>query len=349
MFAYDLGFGIDLDQAERELSGEGPSRAELKHGRRAPRYVQYEPPPLRVTRAVSPRTIAGFTATGEVDAVFYDFGVVCLTWRIPIAGSFEDLLSLALALYENEGMLAESRTLAGELLDRIRHAVDRPNLAALVEDYVVFHAEAWEGGGSPHDFLDANARAIARLLRAEEADLSPEEVHESLGVRASYSTADAAVIDWNAALLLGPDQSDALAILEFANVELLEMRFLDAQLDRALTRAYEAVQRGGGPFPRGISGELQRIARLQVDSALLFEGVNNALKLVGDQYLARLYRLAGQRLHLPEWDTSILRKLDTLETIYDKVHDRQSTRRLEILEWIIILLIALSVAMSFMG
>jgi len=28
-------------------------------------------------------------------------------------------------------------------------------------------------------------------------------------------------------------------------------------------------------------------AQWQVDSAILFEGVNNALKLLGDQYLAR--------------------------------------------------------------
>ena len=39
---------------------------------------------------------------------------------------------------------------------------------------------------------------------------------------------------------------------------------------------------------------------MQVESAVLFEGVNNALKLLGDQYLARVYRLASQRFHLEE-------------------------------------------------
>jgi len=83
-----------------------------------------------------------------------------------------------------------------------------------------------------------------------------------------------------------------------------------------------------------------------MESAMLFEGVNNAIKLLGDQYLARVYRHAAQRLHLAEWDASILRKLATLESIYEKLSDRQTNRRMETLEWIIIALIAFEIAMS---
>src|SRR5262249_49576896 len=100
-------------------------------------------------------------------------------------------------------------------------------------------------------------------------------------------------------------------------------------------------------MPRSWDTDLQRVAQLQVDNALLFEGVNNALKLLGDQYLARVYRLASNRFHLPEWDASILRKLQTLESIYEKMSDAASSRRLEILEWIIIVLTALSVIVYF--
>jgi len=81
---------------------------------------------------------------------------------------------------------------------------------------------------------------------------------------------------------------------------------------------------------------------------VLFEGVNNALKLLGDQYLARVYRLVSTRFHLAEWDTSILRKLQTLESIYEKLADTAATRRLEVLEWIIILLTALSLVVYFL-
>ena len=67
-----------------------------------------------------------------------------------------------------------------------------------------------------------------------------------------------------------------------------------------------------------------------------------------DQYLARVYRLASQRFHLAEWDTSILRKLHTLESIYTKIADRATNRRMETLEWIIIVLIAFSILLPFL-
>jgi len=49
---------------------------------------------------------------------------------------------------------------------------------------------------------------------------------------------------------------------------------------------------------------------------------------------------------LEAWDASIPRKLQTLESIYGKMSDRAGTRRMEVLEWIIIILITLSIAVS---
>ena len=55
-----------------------------------------------------------------------------------------------------------------------------------------------------------------------------------------------------------------------------------------------------------------------------------------------------QRFPLEAWDASILRKLDTLDSIYGKMSDRATTRRMEVLEWIIIVLIMISIAVSFL-
>ena len=87
---------------------------------------------------------------------------------------------------------------------------------------------------------------------------------------------------------------------------------------------------------------------MQVDGAILFERVSNAPKLLGDQYLARVYRLAAQRFHLNEWNGSILRKLDAMESIYKQMHERAASWRLEVLEWIIILLILFEIIMAFL-
>jgi hypothetical protein len=219
-----------------------------------------------------------------------------------------------------------------------------------VEDYVIFHIEGFAQAVEPNRFCAEHGRRIAQILRAERQALSDQEVDDALAARISYGVQDVTIIDWNAALVLDRDGDDVRAVLEFANVELLEMRYVDQKLDRALDEAYEQISRRTAGLRRmlGYSGaDLRRVAELQVDNAALFEGVNNTLKLLGDQYLARVYRLVNRRFHIDDWDTSILRKLQTLESIYEKISDQASNRRMEILEWVIILLIAFSIALEF--
>lgn len=128
------------------------------------------------------------------------------------------------------------------------------------------------------------------------------------------------------------------------------MRFLDAELDQALENAYDTLSRAdqGAALLRSYAPALARIAELQADAAVLFERVTNALKLVGDQYLSRLYRLVSGRFHLGDWDASIARKLQTIDGIYQKLADRATARRLEVLEWIVIILIAVSIVLPFL-
>src|SRR6266568_4344937 len=123
-----------------------------------------------------------------------------------------------------------------------------------------------------------------------------------------------------------------------------------SQLDEALERAYDLLGRSPGlrrflPSPYGVP--LQRLGRLQLDAAVLFEQVTNALKLIGEQYLTRVYGHVSRRFHLAEWDVSITRKLQTLDGIYGKLADRAATQRMELLEWIIIVLIAVSIVLPF--
>jgi hypothetical protein len=137
-------------------------------------------------------------------------------------------------------------------------------------------------------------------------------------------------------------------VLEYANLQLLELRYLDGQLDRALDRAYEVMSLPRNRtlrLPGTARTELRRVARMQVDAAILFERVGNALKLFGDQYLARVYRATSQRYRVAEWNSTILRKLETIEGIYEKAHDHSANVRMEMLEWIIILLIAFEILM----
>jgi hypothetical protein len=275
---------------------------------------------------------------------------VSVTYSIPLDGPLAELIELSEALYEHPDLLADSRRRVAQLSESIRPAVGKPGIPTVVETYAIYEIRDLDPPCAPADLAGAHASTIAQVLRSERAELSGDEVADAVGLRIAYGNDDLAIIDWNGAVLYGGGLDDVRAVLEFANVELLEMRYLDARLDDALDEAYRSLSRRAWRrlyFPGASRAELRRVAELQVDSAILFEGVNNALKLLGDQYMARVYRLVSQRFHLSEWDASILRKIDVLESIYEKLSDSAGAQRLELLEWIIIVLIALSIVIAF--
>ena len=348
-FAYDAARFINLAEAERRIH-QATERPTIAHKRRTPNYFEYQPPPVRTSSAAESFTLGKFATRPSVDLMIYDFGAVSVVYTVPIEGPFDDLLALSEELYDNEVLLADSRLRVDRLLGVIGDAAGRPHPSPVVEDYVIFHVERLTEAVDLGLFCREYDRPIAQILRAERQTLSAQEVEDALSLSVSYGTSDVALLDWNAALLIDSEGDDIRALLEFANVELLEMRYVDQKLDRALDQAYETLSRRSWSLS-GIFGaygaDLRGLAELQVDNALLFEGVNNTLKLVGDQYLARVYRMVNRRFHLDEWDQSILRKLQTLESIYEKISDQASSRRMEILEWVIIFLIAFSIALEF--
>ncbi len=349
LYAYDIGASIDFGRLRRLLTA-GLKDSRLKHNRRAPKYFDYHPAPLLISQDVQPPALQGFDVNRGVDVHVYDFGAVSVTYEIPVAGSLDTLCDLSCLLSEPNPLLADSRRRVDDLLQAVRAAVVKPRIADLVEDYTVFQLEDVRtpvGAAALHETLGP---ALAQVLRAERAPLSTQEIGDALTCRLSYEQSDATFIDWNAAIILDRDADDVRAVLEFANVELLEMRYLDRQLDDALTRAYDTVsqRRWWRALVPGRSGaDIRKVSQMQVDGALMFERVTNAPKLLGDQYLARVYRLAAQRFHLPEWNTSALRTLDSIQSIYQQMHNTASGHRMEMLDWIIILLIALEIVLSF--
>jgi hypothetical protein len=293
--------------------------------------------------------IGGFATEPVVDALLYDFGAVSVQYSIPLQGPVSGLLGLSNALYDNPDLLRNARRVVAETLRPIAPAVNKPHIADLVEDYAIFQISEISSPQNLAAFVAEHAGLLAQVLRSESTPLSRQEVDDALACQISFAPRDLTLVDWNAALLLGRELDDVRAVLEYANVELLELRYLDDRLDATLAAAFEASARRSGPlapFLHSKATDLWRIAELQLDSALAYEGVSNALKLLGDQFLARVHRLAANRFHLNEWDVSIRRKLQTMESVYQKISDRSAHRRAEALELIIILLIAAEIAMS---
>jgi hypothetical protein len=96
----------------------------------------------------------------------------------------------------------------------------------------------------------------------------------------------------------------------------------------------------------GQGRSLRELGELKVEANGLFERTSNVLKLVGDQYLSRLYRLLATRFHLPEWERAIQRKLEVLEGVYEVISDQAAHFRSELLEVLIVLLIVAEIVIS---
>jgi hypothetical protein len=348
LVAFDVGLSVDLDACERRIASQ---RRTLGDRGRAVAYFEYRPAPVWITVEAASVPVAGWASQPQADVTVYDFGAVSVTYAIPCAGTLADLIELSRMVGDAATFRGPARALAEDLLRRWGSAVREPRIAPTVETYLLFHLAEVEPRLPPAALWTSHAADIARLLRSEAGALSPEEVADATGAHLAYGTDDGTVVDWNAAVAYGPDVEDVRTVTDFANVQLLEMRHLDHELDVALDQSYGLVSRRSGWVAalRGHQRDARRVAQMQVDAAVLFERVSSVLKIFGEQYLARAYRHLAERFRLGEWDASIQRKLQTIDSIYGKLSDAAAARRMELLEWIIVLLIALSIVLPFLG
>ncbi|HEY2159657.1 MAG TPA: hypothetical protein VGH33_28795, partial [Isosphaeraceae bacterium] len=230
-------------------------------------------------------------------------------------------------------------------LERIKPIVVEFELSAFSEEYVVFQL----GEQSP-EWFESHRGWIAGLVRLESGPLSEEEVREATRLSLSYTPTDRVTLDWAAGFVADSVATDTLQVIEFANVQLLEFRHIDDRLDDRLEAAYRVIRpprpRRWGISWRGHSDAVRSVRELEIEATSLFERADNALKLIGDQYLSRVYDLAQDRFHLPEWQQSIRRKLETVGDVYDLLVQQAGGTRMEVLEFVVIALIALEIVLA---
>ncbi|HET7217457.1 MAG TPA: hypothetical protein VFJ02_05395 [Vicinamibacterales bacterium] len=349
IFVFEVAQGIDLDRAEQLLAGA--ERPTFRHRGRATALFQYRPAPLRISQERTPLALGAWQSDPVVDLVLYDFGAASVAYHVAVAGDLDDLLTASRTLAQDDALRRDARSRVEALLHSIPAAATKPRVAGFTEDYAIFGLRTLPPGVTVSEFCDRNAATIAQILRADGGDLSEDEIANATELRISFGPSDLTIVDWDGAFVVDPDPEDVRAVLEFANVQLLEMRWLDLQMDHAIERSYQVLGRRWGWrifWPRGVNDDVRQVAELQLESAVLLERVSNALKVFGEEYLARIYRLAAKRFQLAELDATISRKLATIESIYQKLSDHAATIRLEALEWIVIALIAAEIVLGLL-
>jgi hypothetical protein len=295
------------------------------------------------------KTIDGFKVAFKI----YEYGVVSVALTLDFEGAWADLETLARELTDNDMMESAAEAACTRVVDTIKRSMVGLRPTYLSEDYFVFGVTRTDPPMTARELLDSHGSDIARLLRGEREALSQDEVNEVLRHRLSYLADDVIVPTWSAAFVYDPDGVEsALEIVEFANSQLLQFRYYDDLLDNELGRIYPVLQRRrwydtliGGRFGRAAT----RLHSLFIEVNEITDRTENALKVVGDVYAARLFQLVGKRLGLDGWKQAVREKLKTLDDIYRFTVEQVNMTRGHILELTIVLILLFELWLFFQG
>ncbi len=348
--SFDWGENVDLTAAQRLVPAELHT---LPRRRRTPTSVAYRSPPLRLPLPPIEIELTELgTVAASADVRLFDFGAVSVGLEVPFRLSSGALRSVAGHLAEPVDLVRRARAVLEPLYEKLLPAIQDPQWSSLSEEYFVFEFPSSGELPSPEELLRDHAQWLAGLLRLEAGALSDEEVAEALRLRLSYSPSDLLVLEWSAAVLIDRDCDETLETIEFTNLQLLELRYIDNRLDDRLADAYRLIHpmaRSSLPFWRTPTRSLRALGDLKIDANELFDRTGNVLKLVGDQYLARVYRMLATRFHLDDWAKSITSSLEVVESVYQVVAEQATHNRTELLEVTIIALIVFEILMAFLG
>lgn len=300
------------------------------------------------------RLLPGETHLSQVTARIFPYGAISIRFEIPFAASLPiaALTALADVVYESEELTARGRDEVVALLPRISRALIAPHPWAGYETYTVIRARAVNGAPSRAALLDCDD--LSRLLLGESGArrLDPTNASEVTRNALSYYADDLAVVDWNSALVIDPAESPEIPeLLELATSQLLELRYYDDILDQEMGRTYDAFERLRRPSLSTFWSPYGRLARdmlrRYIELSEFTERVDNAVKVVGDLYNARVYRLAVEQFQIRGWQSTVDQKLSLVAQVYEMLRDEVNHRRTLLLEVIVVLLIALEIALVF--
>lgn len=352
---YDVGYEIHLDRVAELLAGSVPERPRLVRG--GAQSIHIPNPPVSAVLGSETVTVAGAPREVEFAARVFDFGVVSLRARLtaPPDLPWSDFVALGTAVAAAPEWAETFARVRERLLERIAPTIERGGEAPVTEDYVVFRVNRLADAAGAR--LPAEAlrdEDIARLLVGEPRPLAAATRRDLLSPRFSYFDDDLAVLTWNAALVVEPvaDDTDVQYVLEFANAQLLELRFDDAMLDAEIPQIYTRMaeaRRGFHLLGRRFSRLLADLHTRVADVTELVERAENSLKVTDDVFLARIYAAALEVFRGATWRRGIDRKLAILRDSYGMLEAESQARRSEVLEVIIILLIAFEILLTLLG
>lgn len=216
------------------------------------------------------------------------------------------------------------------------------------EEYSVAVVSQYEG--EPEQFF-THQEKIASFLKSEKLMLDLPEIEYTLKSQLKYAKNDLVIVDWDGAFIFDTegDFESNLELFELANLQLLQYRILDAQLDERLHRVTALFQnapskRMGLFHSREINEVLKETILVRSQSISDFHTLDREIKLIGDWYSARLYDLVAKKFKLETWHNEIKEKIDGVESVYEVASENftiswdKRARIIEMFGWYVLLI-----------
>ncbi len=340
---YDVAWDIDLGKVEKKVIEFRRQSIDRKRFSKAFEFVN---PPLSLKLKTVEKNLHGKQYAIHVYAKAYDYGVLTIIFEIPVREiGMTDFMTLAMNIEESfkDDFHHELNRLVLDLGDALHQA----SLSRFEEDYTVYYLRQLIPATTAKDFL--RMVDIGHLLLYEEGGSPPSAAtkEDLLSFRFSYSDSDLVVLSWDKAFVIEPSGSmDIPDLLEFANAQLLELRVYDDMVDRELDAINDRIIAHVPPSIWKIKRyeELAaKVMRTVMDLTGVTEKIDNSLKVTEDVYYSRVYASALSLFKVKQWERSIERKIKIASGFYDMLYREISNKRMEFLELIIIVLIALEI------
>ena len=353
LIQFDVCEEIRLDKVQQALSARTLKQPSTKQA--APSYVRYERPP--VLGHLEALTLeSGERLEGEIK--YFDYGVVSVTYQLPFAGDWHDLIKLSSRWVWDVDFASRIEPMIRRTLERSSGAFLKPYERWLSEDYFIFHVRevggVQAGAGAPMaaELVRSHGQQIAQVVRGDRITLAENECHEVLQSQVSYYAHDLAVIGWNAAFVYDSSAGaeTAVQLLEYANSQLLEFRHYDELLSDVLSGVYDQLAEKHGRFARWrMATRARNLQRVLLEIGELTEHADNAIKFLSDMFAARLYRLAAAKVGVPDYQGLVAEKLKTAEDLHQDMTEQFNESRAFFLEVVVVLILLIELYYAFKG
>lgn len=337
--AFDVGDDINLDKVA--TSNEIITRPLM-----LPKYFKHYDLPLAI-ELPHPHNSAACESVK-----IHNFGAISLTYKIP----FEDTLeNVRKDLEHIDNKFQEQSVIdTGSIIKKIKKFIKKPNFFHTKSSYLIIQLDPIKDMNASQ-LKQEFGNVIASSLRFETEQLSEYQRNEILNSSLGYFKGDLLIVDTEAAFIYDPDHEEILSLFEFANLQHLELRYFDRQLDQQMTVIYEErvtkiPLTAYLPFVGSkIYSPIEDLGKLKVDISVITERLASSVKLAGEPFYSELYQVLVDKLDLQEWKDSINAKLDIIQEVRSLLQHKIENVRGDMLEVLIIILIFIELVLGIIG